>query len=182
MARYCGKQNSKPILTAADLWRQQCAQAGGAVFSDDSLWNAENFQALEDYFVNNLDEGEGDFFTKLESQLASTAPVAKKLAAELTWLMLLCPSNIRPKKKRESVIRVWQWSGDRLDEAQPLLSEETLGGIGSGGVSFNTNRWREFAYAINVFSAFFKLRRSERERLLSDVGEFTHWLENIDEN
>ncbi|MEX2365425.1 MAG: hypothetical protein WD601_02385, partial [Pseudohongiellaceae bacterium] len=143
MARYCGNKDPEALLDAAQTWLKQCLQQGQSVFSDRVLWTLSNFQTLETHFSNNLDEGEGDFFDKLETQLSECKPEVKQLAAELMWLMLLCPSNISAGKKRQSVLRIWAWSGEELDETLPSLSDDTLKGVGSGGTSYNTNRWRE---------------------------------------
>ena len=48
-----------PILEAAEQWKNDCLLGGGSVFSDKSLWTRPNFEALNRFYVNNLDEGEG---------------------------------------------------------------------------------------------------------------------------
>ena len=78
-----------PILEAAEQWKNDCLLGGGSVFSDKSLWTRPNFEALNRFYVNNLDEGEGDFFGKLKKQLEPAPAGAKQLAAELFWVMYL---------------------------------------------------------------------------------------------
>ena len=80
MSRFRGEQDSTAVLDAAQQWRTRCLIEGGSVFGDEPLWRLEHIEALEQYFVNNLDMGEGDFFEKLEAQLAPTQPEVKKLA------------------------------------------------------------------------------------------------------
>ncbi len=94
MARFCAEKETTCKFNAAQQWRQICLIEGGPVFSDNSLWTLENLKGLDQYFVNNLDYGEGDFFEKLEAQIEPTESAVKQLAAEMMWLMLLCPSNI----------------------------------------------------------------------------------------
>lgn len=182
MARFCGEKETASKFEAATVWKEQCLLANQSLFSDEAVWMSPNLDALNQYFVNNLDEGEGDFFAKLETQIAPTEPAVKHLAAEMMWVMLLCPSNIGAEKKRESISRIWEWAGDHLPDSDQLLSDEVLSGIGSAGTSFNTNRWRELVYVINFAKQFCQLPLAEREVLLSDGWKLAEWLEQIPEN
>jgi hypothetical protein len=60
-----------------------------SVLTDESLWTRENFELLDRYYAQNLNEGEGDFFSKLEGQLDAAPGAAKRLMAELFWIMYL---------------------------------------------------------------------------------------------
>lgn len=182
MARFCAEKETDSKFLAAKAWKQNCLIESGSVFSSGHIWNVENIQELDTYFTNNPIEGSGDFFSKLEAQLEPTSPSVKQLAAEMLWVMLICPSNIGPDKKRESVGRIWGWSGEDLDMSSSLLSNETLDGIGSGGTSYNTNRWRELVYFIQMMKALLQLSPAERTDLLSDAWNFAEWLEKIPEN
>ena len=179
MSRYCGDKNSEPILQAADHWQQRALVRDGSVFSDETLWRVEHLEALERHVVNQPDVGKGTFFEKLQGQLAPTEPEAKQLAAEMLWVMFLCPSNVTAATKREGVRRVWSWSEQILPENSNLLSDEVLGGIGSAGTSYNTNRWRELAFFIRVMLAFKRASAPECEQLLSDGWALAGWLGNI---
>ena len=180
MSRYVGKSTAGHIITAAQRWRERCLYNGNSVLSDKHLWTLENIEALEQYFVNNLDEGKGDFFTKLENQLAPTSPEVKQLAAEMMWLMLLCPRNITPGKKLESIQKIWSWAGEPLDTSQTFLTEENLVGIGSAGTSFNTNRWRELVYVINVCKRLISQSLEQQKDLFNEGWEFAKWLEQVE--
>jgi len=182
MARFCGEKETASKFLAAEQWKKRCLINSGSIFSEKELWTVENTEALDKYFVNNLDYGEGDFFEKLEAQIEPTDPEVKQLAAEMMWIMLLCPSNIGPDKKRESVSRIWAWSGEKLEADTSLYSNEVLSGIGSGGTSYNTNRWRELVYLIQFALVFLKLPVTERERLLDSGWDLAEWLEAIPEN
>lgn len=182
MARFCGEMETASKFEAATIWKERCLLVNQSLFSDEAVWTNPNLDALNQYFVNNFHEGEGDFFAKLEMQTAPTDPAVKHLAAEMMWVMLLCPSNIGAEKKRESVSRIWEWAGDSLPDSDQFLSDTVLSGIGSAGTSFNTNRWRELVYVINFAKQFCQLPLAEREALLSDGWKLAEWLENIPEN
>ena len=165
------------ILAAADQWKTKALAAGGSVFSNDSMWSSKNIQALKHYFVDQPDEGEGSFMDKLERQLQSAGTGAQKLAAEMTWVMLLCPSSIGAESKRDSICRIWSWSGEDLNPKLPLLSDDVLDGLGSAGTAFNTARWRELRYFVRIAEAFRAATAEQQQQLLSDGWAMAAWLE-----
>jgi 5-methylcytosine-specific restriction protein B len=173
--------NSEPVLRAAEHWRQQCLEKSLAVFSDEHLWTTENLKEVEKYFVNRLDEGEGNFLEKLQAQLTPTVPAVKKLVSEMMWVMLLCPSNVRFDAKLETIRTIWSWSDQLFPENTEWASPAALNGIGSGGVSFNILRWRELVFFTNLLLAFRSLAESESQKLLKDGWEFAAWIQKIPE-
>ncbi len=181
MSRYCAEKIVEPILNSAAQWKQKCLLDNGSIFSDKNLWVSKNLDALEAHFINKPDEGDGDFFEKLESQLESTEPEVKQLAVEMFWVMSLCPSNIGVSKKLESISRIWSWSGEELNQNHALLSENVLLGVGSSGTSYNTNRWRELVFFIKTLIAFKALPDNQKKQLLSDGWQFSEWFESIPE-
>lgn len=180
MSRYCGRDDSAPILSVANHWRDQAFLLDGSVFDDRALWTVEGLEALETHFIRNLDEGDGTFIAKLEGQLKTTSPFVKQLAAEMLWLMFLCPSNMGAARKRSTIGTIWQWSGEELpSSAAAFLSDAALGGIGSAGPGFNNHRWRELTFCINTMLRFKRLPVAERTLLLADGWEFAKWLSDV---
>jgi len=55
----------------------------------------------------------------------------KQLMAEVLWVLLLFPSNMKSRTKRQQIRDVWGLSGQTLAENHPLLADEVLVGIGS---------------------------------------------------
>lgn len=165
-------------------FKERCFIQGLSLFTDLAVWNSTTSQELIDFFVENPDEGDGDFFEKLETQLENSSPEAKVLASEMLWLMFLCPSNTGPESKRKSIERVISWSGYKVtpESKQRFLSDNALTGIGSAGTAYNTGRWRELVYVIRLVTALLKLSEHDRKELLNDVGRLPQWLESIPEN
>lgn len=183
MSRYCGDTDAEPILAAAEHWKSTCLLSNsGSIFGESSIWNSENLQHLVTYFVENLDWGEGSFFQKLQNQLSAAPPSAKLLCAELMWLMLLCPSNIKPPKKRESIQKIASWGNVSIPNEHPMLSDSSLSGVGSAGTAYNNLRWREMVYVIKLFEAMFKLSLSDREEILESKDSLAEWLESVPDN
>ncbi|QHS15478.1 AAA domain-containing protein [Shewanella sp. Arc9-LZ] len=184
MARYCGDRNSELLIANARRFKETCLVQGKSLFTNEVVWTGENCNELIINFVNKPDAGNGDFFEKLETQLVTTSANAKVLAAEMLWLMFLCPSNTGPESKRVSIERVFAWSGLQMTPAlkDEYLSDHSLTGIGSAGTAYNTGRWRELVYLMRFTAAFLKLNKQEKIDLLSDHLRFSEWLEQLPEN
>ncbi|MGR6839645.1 McrB family protein [Aliivibrio wodanis] len=184
MARYCGDKNSINLINVVNNFKEICLLNGGSLFTDGSIWTQEYCKELIVHFVENLDEGDGDFFEKLETQLMDASPQAKALASEMLWFMFLCPSNIGPTSKRNSIERIFSWSHFELSSStkEQYLSDLVLTGIGSAGTAYNTGRWRELVYMIRITNALCLLSKNEKKSLLNDHLQFSEWLEAIPEN
>ena len=166
-----------PIYDAAAKWNDRCLRADNSIFSDNkSLWTSSLLDELDQRFVKNLDEGEGDFLSKLKAQLSAGSPECRQLMAEAIWLLLLFPSNIGATKKRENVHEVWSWSGSTLDGKHSLLADAVLEGIGSAGTAYNTHRWRELVFLIGALRDLKRHVIADREAILLDPWSFSEWL------
>ena len=180
MARYCGEVNVGPILDAAALWRDTSLLGQGSVFvKDRQLWTLEALAALDKFYVQRPDEGGGGFHEKLKAQLEPAGQMAIQLAAELMWVMYLCPRKISAAKKRQTIKAIWGWSGDIFPADSPLLGEQVLSGIGSAGPGFNQNQWRELVFAIGLVTQFKKLSAAEQKKLLADAWQFDAWVSSL---
>jgi 5-methylcytosine-specific restriction enzyme B len=178
MSRYCGGQVTGPIFEAANHWKNAVLVSQKSVFGKDALWVVDNLDALTRHFVDRPDLGSGAFLEKLEQQLAPTPGGAKQLAAEMMWVLYLCPSSMSIGHKRDVIGRVWSWSNEAVPDTK-WLSDEVLVGIGSGGPGFNQNQWRELAFLVNFAKAFLLQTQDERVRLLDSPWDFDDWLRSV---
>lgn len=182
MSKYNPTHSVDPIYDAARKWRDTALAVDLSVFAEGKkLWTRAFLDELDQRFVNNLDAGEGDFLSKLKTQLSGGTAECCQLMAELLWVMLLFPSNVSAAKKRENVRTIWSWSGDDLKEEHPLLSDKALEGIGSGGVAFNTYRWLEIVFLIGALRDFKPQEETDRKSLLEDPWAFAGWLSGLPE-
>lgn len=182
MSRYCGDEDASVTLETAEQWKDVSLINGKSIFTGEEIWNIENLDYLDKYFVHNLNWGEGNFIQKLEAQLEPTPNATKKLCAEMIWLMLLSPSNIGPAKKREIVNTIMSWGGGGIEPSHPLFTDEVLAGVGSAGMGFNNFRWKELVYFIRLLQEFYSFSDDRKRQLLNDGEEFSKWLEGIEEN
>lgn len=178
MARW---HNAPEVLTAAERWKKSCLLRDGSVLSNRALWSLENLDQLDRYFVQNLDMGEGDFLQKLETQLKPATAGAKQLAAEMLWFMFIFVSSsaMGGASKRNTIRRVWEWSGEPLPADSDLLVTVLDSGVGHPGTAYQTHRWRELVFFITAMRAWKALPASEQSSLSSDPWRFAAWLDSL---
>jgi len=176
MARF---QDAEPILAAAKQWRDRCLIGDGSVFTEERIWTLAHLQDLDRHFVQNLDYGKGNFFTKLEAQLAPTSPGAKKLASEMFWVMYLMISEVAmvAKTKEFQIRTVWGWSGEELPDDHEYLGDLLAQGVANTGTAYHTHRWREFRFFITMMEDWKALDHDQRAKLLDDPWTFAEWVE-----
>ena len=180
MSRYHFQRNLEPILNASQLWKEVNLLSDGAVFARKPVWTLPYLQDLKQHFIDQPDEGDGDFFDKLKRQLDPARSEVKQLAAEMLWFMHLCPDNITKSKKLGNIRLVWEWSGEPFPEDSDWVAEDILVGAGDTGQG-NTHRWYDLRFFIHMMIAFKSLAESERHELLSEGWKFGKWLEQIPE-
>jgi len=168
------------VLDAAQKWRDRCLTADGSVLSKNRLWTLENLKQLERYYVDRPDLGEGRFLDKLEQQLVPVTSEGKQLAAEVLWILYLGMSETAMKgiTKRLHIKRIWSWSSEQAPEGPPEL-QLLATGIANPGAGYHANKWREFAFAIELARDFKLLAIAERHRLLSEPWAFASWLDSL---
>jgi 5-methylcytosine-specific restriction protein B len=182
MSRYQVDREPRPILEAARLWAQNCLLGDMSVFSpSEPLWTPDHLDELDHVFTQNLDDGAGTFFEKLDRQTSLASPPARKLMAEALWILMLFQSNITVETKRTNVRTVWGWSGEELNPNLAALSDTVLSGLGSTGTAYNTQRWRELGFLLTLSRRFKDKSADDRQVLLSDPWGFAAWLRSYPE-
>ena len=182
MAREANKMKFSPIIAAYQQWIAKCLIADGSLFSSANLWTPELVEEVRAAFVDHPDMGKEDsFWEKLKKQMQNASPAAKHLMAEMIWAMLAFPSNINTDTKRNSIREVWAYSGQVFSENLPLLSDEVLVGIASGGQGYLTGYWRELTFIIKLTVDLKTRSLSERQKLLTSYDDFVAWIAKLPE-
>ena len=174
--------HAAPVLAAAERWREDCLVRGGSIFTDEMLWVHPNVDALVTHYVQNLDDGEGDFFQKFETQLADAPAPAIRLAAEILWVMYLIVSRTASSgaTKRLQIRKVFGWSGQEIPADHWALGEVLDRGVGHPGTAYQTQRWRELIFFVEFLGRWTPLSQEEKTHLLGDPWEFSQWLEGVE--
>lgn len=135
MARQVRSRVLAPVLAAAQTWINRSLVQDQSVFSDKHLWTGALVSEVYHAFVEHPDFGHDSFIDKLKGQLFNASAPAQQLIAEMLSALLLFPSNTKARTKREQIRGMWALSGESLGESHPLLSDDVLIGVGSGGCS-----------------------------------------------
>jgi 5-methylcytosine-specific restriction protein B len=182
MAREANEMNLPPVIAAYQQWIAKCLIADGSLFSSANLWTPELVEEVRAAFVDHPDMGkESSFWEKLKKQMQNASPAAKHLMAEMIWAMLAFPCNINAETKRNSIRAVWAYSGEMLSENSPLLNNDVLVGIGSGGQGYLNGYWRELTFIIKLTADLKKKNLVERQQLFSRYDGFVEWISKIPE-
>jgi len=143
------------------------------------VWITANIEMLDNVFTQNPDEGDRHFIPKLHDQLKPCLAAVKQLAAEIMWLLMLCPSNVSPDKKRENIKTIWDWSERPFPDKSKWLSDAVLQGIGSGGPGFSNHRPRELAFCLKFLLTFRRLANNEQASLAKEPWNFAAWIQQV---
>nr|WP_298522430.1 AAA family ATPase [uncultured Halomonas sp.] len=179
MSEYNPHHEIGALLDAARQWRDSCLLEDGSLFGDTNIWTTKYLNELDHAFNQNTIEGNETFTDKLALQLADASTEAIQLMAELNWLLLLFSRNIKPDTKRSQIRLIWELSGSPFPVDVPLIADNVICGAGSTGTGFNTHRWRELIFLIDVIRAFKQLDAATRQRLLNSPWDFCDWMNSI---
>lgn len=179
MARHVNKRDFGPILAAAQTWIKGSLIADGSMFSSETLWTAPLVGEVRHAFVDHPDFGQDDFMTKLKGQMGPASAQAQKLMSEMLWALLLFPSNMKARTKRQQIGDIWSLSGSKLSENIPLLSDQVLVGIGSGGPGFNNYRPDELEYLVVLVGDLKSRPSAEREKIFAEYDAFVAWIDAV---
>lgn len=186
MARWNDLEWTPKVLEAAELWRDKCFYGDGALFSDDpneKLWTLDNIQQLEKLTIANADLSERTFEEKLKIQLlADTASNNKpdnviQLAAELTWLIYLISTGIKPDTKIAKIKNIFDWSSRIINDKHQCLDEAVLKGIANPGQRFSENIFKYWIYLVTMLIEWKSRTPDQRKNYLHSYSAwgFARW-------
>jgi hypothetical protein len=179
MARRFLKRETSQILAAAEKWIKTCLIEDRSMFLAEPRWTASLINEVYQAFVEHPDYGDDDFMTKLKNQMRNASAPAQQLMAEMLGALLLFPSNVKARTKRQQIRDIWALSGQHLAESHPLLDDQVLAGIGSGGPGFNNYRPNELEYLIALVRDLKQKEESERRNIFSDYDAYFAWIESV---
>jgi 5-methylcytosine-specific restriction enzyme B len=133
MARVAPDHDLTPTLAAAERWITTCLIEDGSIFTEKPLWAAPLVDEVYHAFADHPDLGADDFMTKLKGQIGAASHTAQQLAAEMLWVLLLFPTNMKASSKRRQIAELWAMAGQGLPDSHPMMLDAVLFGIGSGG-------------------------------------------------
>jgi 5-methylcytosine-specific restriction protein B len=166
-------------LAAGEYWRDTALLSERSIFTGENIWSTANIELLDSAFTQNPDDSDRTFITKLHDQLSYSPADIKQLAAEVVWLLLLCPNNNSVEGKRKNIETIWSWSEKPFPTNSPWLTDAVLSGIGSGGRAFGSLRPLELTFCLNVLLSFRKLPKDQQASLVKSPWGFAEWLQQV---
>jgi 5-methylcytosine-specific restriction enzyme B len=166
------------LYAAARRWVQRCLVEDGSLFSDDPVWTAQTLNALHTAVFATPDKSGLSFIAKLRGELEGTDPFVVQLMAELLYVHLLVPSDIRWETKRDAIQSVLAVNDHPMDIPDDLL-DGLRQGLARAGVAYRTQRYQQLRYFVEVMQQWKDAATADRERMLSDPWALKAFLADI---
>lgn len=173
MSRFAGAER---ILRAAEVWKERCLLRQGSLFTERQLWTRERFEELKKLFVDHPLADDRPFIEKLEEQLGPGTPDAKRLWAEMTWVVNLIDSAKKAETKLADFRLVWRWSKDEAPGSDLLELELLANGVVIPGTAWNSYSWMEYRFFVIAMLDWADKAEEKRRGLLAQPWEFAAWL------
>jgi 5-methylcytosine-specific restriction enzyme B len=191
---------NESIKIFSDRLKQTLINGGSINDESSDLWTLENFKNLHKAVNSNLKEGEGSFLKKISAQIEeakNTAPDLSQdqhkallpLMFEILSLYYVFPSNITENTKKEALENLLNSENSVAKELNLSLDNFVIsrdaimcGGIGSGGMGFNTNKQKEIFYLIDVFKDWYEQNTRAGDTYLNHDESnfrFQNFLDNV---
>ncbi len=164
MARLSGREE---VYTVAERFVAETLRKDGSHFTPGTtIWSAENIEDLYERFVGNPIETQESFEDKFRRQLEGAPLETRQLAAELLYVYLLFPRNIRGYNKRRIVHEILDGTEMEVPDDLDQVLEH---GIANFGPALQNRPWQ-----LTMLLEFFREWKTmpEREEVLSDPWRF----------
>lgn len=139
------------------------------------VWSDTTLADFHHHFVENIDDGSGNFLDKIRGQLEGASQDTRLLAVEILFLYFIVVTSVSPKKKREILRAVAEGASEPIpvpDEWDEVLEC----GLASGGLSFNTGRYWQIVQILDFVQRFRRESSDRQRQLLEDPWEFKDFL------
>src|SRR5215210_6386835 len=161
------RADREAVYAVAERFVEETLKSDGSLFTPGTaICSAETIKDLYERFVGNPDESSDSFEDKFRRQLEGAPLETRQLAAELLYVYLLFPRNIRGSNKR----RIVRETLDGTSVAVPDDLDQALDhGIAGFGPALQNLRWH-----LTMLLEFFREWKtmSGREEALSDPWKF----------
>ena len=158
---------------AAELFKTNALLKNDSIFTHGSpIWTPDLLRKLRARFLEQPDTGKGDFFSKLEQQLADSPPEVYQLMGEVLYIYYLILSNAGDK--RQKIETVLGWSPNKVNIPPDLVEglQARFINIGTGAVYVPF----QIGTLIETVEQWKELEVGKRGRLLKDPWLFKEFL------
>ena len=180
MAKFLKNPQNELTYKSAQLLQEKCFLQDGSLLFEDSLWTLHNLQNLHNNFVDNPDESKDkNFLDKLHGQIGNAEKSIIRLGAEVLCVYFLFPNKsiISGQKKRDDVGKILSWCEDAIPPNHFIINAFDYG-IASPGTAYNTYRYLEIAWILDIVIAF-KKQSLEKRKTLTDPWAFQSFIDSV---
>lgn len=158
-------------------WKQKSLlDDQGIIWKDEPIWSNENLHKFRSAFIERPDESSGNFYIKLEGQLATEDESVHKYVLELLFIYFLIPKGTKFETKLNNLQMVADWKNIELDFEQPIY-KALKNGLAHTGMAYNSRIYNEISL-IHIFVE--KLKRhtvEERKTILEQPTTLKNMIE-----
>ena len=170
--------DSEAVYAAATAWVERGLRSDDSLFTPGRpIWTSERLNELRRRFLDKPDESSDNTMDKLQRQLRNATAEACQLMAEVMYVHLLVPSNMRGALKRDQVEQILGWSPETVTVPPELLAglDEGLANIGTA----HNNRPFYLGCIIEFTEAWKRLHLGERLHMLNDPWAFKTFVMDL---
>ena len=173
------RNGAERVYSAAEKWVNVALRTDGSLFTPGQpIWTPSLLEELHRKVLDRPDEGEGDFYDKLEKQLVGSPPDVYQLMGEVLYAHFLIVSTSNSANQRGRISTVLNWSPSPVQIPQGLVAALTPG-IANPGTGFHTYRPFQVGLLIEFVEQWKKLAPEERERRLNDPWAFKDFVMDL---
>jgi hypothetical protein len=166
------------VYEAATQWVDCALRGDGSLFTPGkSIWSERWLGQLRKRYLDQPDESDDDFYTKLKRQLEGSPAEVYQLMAELLYVhfLIVWHDAMGGPTKEGQIRKVLAWSSEQI----PLPKSLTAGlmsGIARPGGAFFFKRPFQVGFLIEFAERWKQQSTERRRRLLGDPWAFKEFL------
>ena len=163
-------EGAEKVYEAAALWVDRALRTDDSLFTPGKpIWTSEWLRELRERFLDRPDEGEGNFYQKLRTQLSESAAEVYQLMGEVLYAhtLMVHRSGMRGDTKKNRIEEI-------LGLGAPIVTipDDLVPGLSPGIANFGQHRSTGLPYYVGFLIEFAEQLRqqqpSERQHLLGD--------------
>ena len=174
-------EGAEKVYEAAALWVERALRTDDSLFTPGvPVWSSQWLRELRERFLDRPDEGDGDFYQKLQTQLSDSPPKVYQLMGEVLYAhtLMIWRGGMRGDTKKGRVEEI-------LGMGAPVstIPDDLVPGLSPGIANFGANRGRGLPYYVGFLIEFaeqFKQQQpNERQRLLAEPWALKDFVTRI---
>ncbi|MCQ3803053.1 MAG: AAA family ATPase [bacterium] len=166
------------VYEAAEQWVNRALKTDDSLFTPNNpIWSSRWLGELRDRYLNQPDDSEDNFYTKMERQLAGSPAEVYQLMAEVLYVhfLIVWRKSIGASKKESQIRQVLGWSNRQIPVPEDLVASLNPG-ISAVPPAFFQYRPFQVGFLIAFAERWKRQTIQHRTELLGDPWAFKQFL------